>query len=49
MIPLPERPEDVKVNPDAMEQMRKCAAEMIGTVEGKEMEILRESLVSSIC
>jgi hypothetical protein len=45
MIPLPERPGDVKVNPEAIEQMKQCAARMVGTVEGREMEVLRESLV----
>ncbi|KAF2444980.1 FAD dependent oxidoreductase [Karstenula rhodostoma CBS 690.94] len=44
MIPLPEQSSDVKTNPDAIEQMKKCAAGMIGAVDGKEMEVLREAL-----
>ncbi|KAF1978371.1 FAD dependent oxidoreductase [Bimuria novae-zelandiae CBS 107.79] len=44
MIPLPERPEDVKVDMKAIDQMKKCAARMIGAVDGKEMEVLREAL-----
>lgn len=48
MIALPEQTQDVKVDKEAIEQMRKCAAEMIGVADGKEMEILRESLVSSL-
>ncbi|KAJ4349810.1 uncharacterized protein N0V89_008429 [Didymosphaeria variabile] len=43
-IPLPEQPSDVKVNPEAIEQMKKCAARMIGAVDGKGMEVLREAL-----
>lgn len=46
MIPLPEHPSDVKVNPESIEQMKKCAAGMIGAVDGKPMEVLREALVS---
>ncbi|KAJ4305141.1 hypothetical protein N0V90_000672 [Kalmusia sp. IMI 367209] len=45
MIPLPENASDVKVNPEAIEQMKKCAAEMIGAVDGKQMEVLREALL----
>jgi hypothetical protein len=45
-IPLPERSSDVKVNPHAIEQMKKCAVEMIGAVDGKGIEVLREALVS---
>ena len=47
-MPLPERPEDVKVNEEAIGQMKKCASEMIGAVEGRDMEVLRASLVSWI-
>jgi glycine/D-amino acid oxidase-like deaminating enzyme len=45
-IPLPEQSSDLKVNPHAIEQMKKCAARIIGAVDGKEMEVLREALVS---
>lgn len=44
MIPLPENASDVKVNPEAIEQMKKCATEMIGAMDGKQMEVLREAL-----
>lgn len=46
-IPLPEQTSDVKIDPKAIEQMKKCAAGMIGAVDGKDMEVLREALVSS--
>ena len=46
MIPLPEQTQDVKVDEKAIEQMKRCAAEMIGATDGKEMEVLRESLVN---
>jgi len=45
-IPLPEISTNVKLNPEAVEQMKKCGAEMIGAVDGKPMEVLREALVS---
>lgn len=45
MIPLPELATDVKPNPAAMEQMKQCAAEMIGAVDGVPMEVKREALV----
>lgn len=49
MIPLPEQSSDVKTSPQAIAHMRKCAAGMIGVVNGKEMEVLREALVSFTC
>ena len=46
MIPLPEVATDVKVKPEAVKQLRDCAAAMLGTVDGKDVEVIRESLVS---
>ncbi|KAF1959648.1 FAD dependent oxidoreductase-like protein superfamily [Byssothecium circinans] len=43
-IPLPEVATGAKVDCKAIEQMKQCAAEMIGAVEGKPMEIKREAL-----
>jgi hypothetical protein len=45
MMPLPETATEVKVVEEAVEKMKQCAAEMIGAVDGKPMEVLRESLV----
>ncbi|KAF2687043.1 FAD dependent oxidoreductase-like protein superfamily [Lentithecium fluviatile CBS 122367] len=44
MMPLPELATDVMVVDEAMQKMKQCAAEMIGTVDGKPMEVLREAL-----
>ncbi|KAF2657959.1 DAO-domain-containing protein [Lophiostoma macrostomum CBS 122681] len=44
MIPLPDVATDAKVNPEAVKQLRDCAAAMLGTVDGKEVEVIRESL-----
>lgn len=44
-IPLPDAGEQAKPNPVAIEQMKQCAAEMIGAVDGKQMEVKREALV----
>lgn len=44
MMPLPETATEVKAVDEAIEQMKQCAAEMIGAVDGKPMEVLRESL-----
>ncbi|PVI06210.1 FAD dependent oxidoreductase-like protein superfamily [Periconia macrospinosa] len=43
-IPLPDAEESVKVDPKAIEQMKQCAAEMLGAVDGKPMEVKREAL-----
>lgn len=43
-IPLPEVATDAKAIPEAVKQMRDCAAAMMGTVDGKEIEVLRETL-----
>jgi len=45
MIQLPETASDVKVIPEAIEQLKDCASRMMGTLEGREIEVLRESLV----
>lgn len=45
MIPLPDLATDVQVVPSAMDQMKKCAAEMIGAVDGSPVEFTREALV----
>jgi hypothetical protein len=47
MMPLPELATDVKVVDEAITKMKQCAAEMINVVDGKSMEVLRESLVHS--
>jgi hypothetical protein len=46
MIPLPETATDARPNPEAIKQMKDCAASMMGSVEGKDIETKRESLVS---
>lgn len=45
-VPLPDIATDVKVSEKAIEQMRQCAQVMLLAVPGKEMEVLREGLVS---
>jgi hypothetical protein len=45
MTPLPELATEVKASGEAIETLKQCAAEMIGAVDGKPMEVLRESLV----
>jgi hypothetical protein len=45
MIPLPELATDVKVGTEAMSKMRNCAKDMIALTGGKDMEVLRESVV----
>lgn len=44
-IPLPEVATDAKIDPNAIKQLKDCAFAMMGTVDGKEMEITREALV----
>ncbi|KAF2865903.1 FAD dependent oxidoreductase-like protein superfamily [Massariosphaeria phaeospora] len=44
MIPLPEVATDVQVVPQALEQLKQCATAMMGSVEGKELEVMREGL-----
>lgn len=44
MMALPESPIDMKPSEEAVEKMKQCAAEMLGVVEGKPLEVLRESL-----
>ncbi|KAF2712477.1 FAD dependent oxidoreductase-like protein superfamily [Pleomassaria siparia CBS 279.74] len=44
MIPLPEVASDVKVIPAAIKQLKDCAISMMGTVESKEVEVMREAL-----
>jgi len=36
---------EVKAADEAIEKLKECAKEMIGTVDGKAMEVLRASLV----
>lgn len=48
MIPLPEVATDAKADPKAIDQMKQCAAEMVGAVEGKSIEVKREALVGII-
>jgi hypothetical protein len=45
MTPLPETATEVKASGEAIEKLKQCAAEMIGAVDGKPMEVLRQSLV----
>ena len=45
MIPLPDVATDVEINLSAMEQLKDCAKAMVGTVDGKNMEVIREALV----
>lgn len=46
MIPLPEVATDVQASPEAIKKLKDCATVMMGTVNGKELEIMREALVS---
>lgn len=46
MIPLPETASDAQPNEKAMKQLRDCALEMMGSVDGRDVEVMRESLVS---
>ncbi|KAF2019636.1 FAD dependent oxidoreductase [Aaosphaeria arxii CBS 175.79] len=43
-IPLPDQATEVKCNPEAIQQMKECAKAMMGTVDNKELESIRESL-----
>lgn len=45
MMALPESPTNMKPSDEAVGKMKQCAAEMLGVVEGKPLEVLRESLV----
>ena len=47
-ITLPETATDAQVNPAAVQQMKDCAKAMMGTVDGKDIEVLRQSLVRSL-
>ena len=44
-IPLPDIATDVHINPESIEKLKECAAAMMANVEGKELEVMRESLV----
>jgi glycine/D-amino acid oxidase-like deaminating enzyme len=44
MIPLPERASDSKPSPEAIKQLKDCAVAMMGTLEGREVEVTREAL-----
>lgn len=46
LIPLPELATDAKVQPEAVQKLKDCAAVMINKVGGKDFEVMRESLVS---
>jgi glycine/D-amino acid oxidase-like deaminating enzyme len=46
MIPLPEVATEAKTVPESIEQLKECAAAMLGSVEGKDLEVIREALVS---
>lgn len=46
-IPLPDVATDVKPSAKAIEQLKECAKTMMLNVPGKELEVLREGLVSS--
>lgn len=48
MITLPETAQDVKASPEAIQKLKDCAAAMMGKVDEKEVEILRESLVCAM-
>ncbi|PSN67170.1 FAD dependent oxidoreductase-like protein superfamily [Corynespora cassiicola Philippines] len=43
-VPLPELSTEVQANPKAIEQLKACAEQMMGTVEGKPLEVLRAGL-----
>ncbi|KAH7138934.1 FAD dependent oxidoreductase [Dendryphion nanum] len=43
-ILLPETAQDVRASPEAIQKLKDCAATMMGRVNEKEVEILRESL-----
>ena len=45
MIPLPETAAEVRPSPEAIQRLKDCAGAMMGKVNEKEIEILRESLV----
>ncbi|KAF2747918.1 FAD dependent oxidoreductase-like protein superfamily [Sporormia fimetaria CBS 119925] len=44
MIPLPDVASDAKPNPEAVDKMKACAAEMMGSIEGKDIETKRAAL-----
>jgi glycine/D-amino acid oxidase-like deaminating enzyme len=44
MIPLPNLASDSKPNPEAIKQLKDCAVAMMGSVEGKEVEVTRGAL-----
>ncbi|KAF2727959.1 FAD dependent oxidoreductase-like protein superfamily [Polyplosphaeria fusca] len=44
MIPLPELATEAKIVPESMTQLKDCAAAMIGNVQGKDLEVMREAL-----
>jgi hypothetical protein len=46
-VPLPEVATDAKINPEAIKQLKNCATAMMGTLDRKEIEVTRESLVCS--
>lgn len=46
-IPLPDIATEVKASEKAIEQLKQCAKAMILGVPGKDIEVLRESLVST--
>lgn len=45
-IPLPDLATDVKASAKAIEKLKECAKTMMLDVPGKELEVLREGLVS---
>jgi glycine/D-amino acid oxidase-like deaminating enzyme len=45
-IPLPDVATDVRASEKAIEQLKCCARAMMKNVEGRDMEVLREGLVS---
>jgi glycine/D-amino acid oxidase-like deaminating enzyme len=45
-IPLPDVATDVRASEKAIEQLKSCAKAMMKNVEGRDMEVLREGLVS---
>lgn len=45
MIPLPETAAEVRPSPEAIQKLKDCAAAMMGKMDEKEIEVLRESLV----
>ena len=47
-IPLPDVATDAEINEKAIEQLKSCAKAMMQDVEGKELEVLREGLVSFV-